>query len=144
MTSISGTPARPRRWPERTPRRADHCNPSRDDPTDSAQELDLASLARDRRPYETRDGHICVLVYNDKHWRSFFEAIGQPEVFAQDARFGSQGKRLENIDHVYGFFGEIFRTRSTSERADIPAARMYSIEDILADPHLEEPATSSP
>lgn len=102
------------------------------------------SLAHDRRPYETSDGHICVLVYNDKHWRSFFEVIGQPKIFAQDARFGSQGTRLENIDHVYGFLGEIFRTRSTSEwlalleRADIPAARMYSIEDILADPHLEE------
>ncbi len=102
------------------------------------------SLARDRRPYETSDGHICVLVYNDKHWRSFFEAIGRPEVFEQDKRFGSQGMRLTHIDHVYGFLGEIFRTRGTAEwlalleRADIPAARMYSIDDILADPHLAE------
>ncbi|WP_157103528.1 CoA transferase, partial [Variovorax sp. WDL1] len=102
------------------------------------------SLARDRRPYETSDGHICVLVYNDKHWRSFFEAIGQPEVFEQDERFGSQGMRLTHIDHVYGFLGETFLTRSTAdwlsllERADIPAARMYSIDDILADPHLAE------
>ncbi|MBQ0921542.1 CoA transferase [Hydrogenophaga aromaticivorans] len=102
------------------------------------------SLARDRRPYETSDGHICVLVYNDKHWRSFFDAIGKSEVFAQDVRFSSQGKRLEHIDHVYGFLGEIFRTRSTGEwlalleHADIPAARMYSFDDILADPHLAE------
>jgi crotonobetainyl-CoA:carnitine CoA-transferase CaiB-like acyl-CoA transferase len=102
------------------------------------------SLARDRRPYETSDGHICVLVYNDKHWRSFFDSIGQPETFARDERFGSQGKRLEHIDHVYGFLSEIFRTRSTSawlallDRADIPAARMYTIEDIVADPHLAE------
>ena len=102
------------------------------------------SLARDRRPYETSDGHLCVLVYNDKHWRNFFAAIGQPEVFQDDARFGSQGARLEHIDHVYGFLGDIFRTRSTEdwltllEAADIPCARMYSIEDILNDPHLAE------
>ena len=102
------------------------------------------SLARDRRPYETADGHLCVLVYNDKHWRHFFAAIGQPEVFEQDARFSSQGSRLEHIEHVYGFLGDIFRTRRTDEwlslleAADIPCARMYSIEDILNDPHLTQ------
>jgi crotonobetainyl-CoA:carnitine CoA-transferase CaiB-like acyl-CoA transferase len=100
------------------------------------------SLARDRRPYETKDGFICVLVYNDKQWRSFFDAIGQPDTFAQDARFSSQGARLAHIEHVYGFLGQVMRTRSTEEwlalleRSDIPAARMYSIDDILADPHL--------
>lgn len=52
------------------------------------------SLARDRRPYETSDGHICVLFYNDNHWRSFFEVIDRSEIFARDARFGSQGNRL--------------------------------------------------
>src|SRR5690606_17950998 len=92
------------------------------------------SLAHDRRPYETSDGHICVLVYNDKHWRSFFHAIGQSEVFDQDDRFSTQGKRLENIDHVYGYLSQVFRTRSTSEwlalleQEDIPAARMYNVE----------------
>ena len=35
-------------------------------------------LSRYRRPYKTSDGYLCVLIYNDKHWRSFFEAIGQP------------------------------------------------------------------
>jgi crotonobetainyl-CoA:carnitine CoA-transferase CaiB-like acyl-CoA transferase len=100
------------------------------------------SLARDRRPYETSDGYVCVLVYNDKHWRSFFDAIGKPEIFATDKRFGSQGLRLEHIAHVYGYLGEVFKTRSTAhwlellERADIPAASMYSIDDILADPHV--------
>jgi crotonobetainyl-CoA:carnitine CoA-transferase CaiB-like acyl-CoA transferase len=100
------------------------------------------SLARDRRPYETRDGYICVLVYNDKQWRNFFAAIGRNDVPAQDARFKSQNSRLTNIDHVYGFLSEVLKTRSTDEwlalfaEADIPASRMYGVEDILADEHL--------
>src|SRR3546814_4689596 len=28
-------------------------------------------LAESRRPFRTSDGHICVLIYNDKQWRSF-------------------------------------------------------------------------
>jgi crotonobetainyl-CoA:carnitine CoA-transferase CaiB-like acyl-CoA transferase len=101
------------------------------------------SLARDRRPHRTRDGHLCTLVYNDKHWRSFFEAIGRPEVFAQDERFSSQNQRLTNIDYVYGYLSEVLATRTTDEwlelfeRADIPAARMYDIDDILDDPHVK-------
>lgn len=101
------------------------------------------SLARDRRPYATSDGHICVLVYNDKHWRHFFEAIGRPEVFRDDARFQSQNQRLVNIDHVYGYLSAVMKTRTTAqwlslfEAADIPAARMYDIDDILEDEHVK-------
>jgi crotonobetainyl-CoA:carnitine CoA-transferase CaiB-like acyl-CoA transferase len=100
------------------------------------------SLASDRRPYQTRDGWVCVMVYNDKHWRSFFQAIGQAEVFDTDARFQSQGERLRHIDYVYGFLGREIALRSTAEwlklleDADIPAAPMYSLDDLLGDTHL--------
>lgn len=100
------------------------------------------SLARDRRPYRTRDGYLCVLVYNDRQWRSFFDAIGRPEVFEQDERFHTQNSRLTHIDHVYGYLSEVLATRTTAEwlelfaRADLPAARMYSIDDILTDEHV--------
>lgn len=101
------------------------------------------SLARDRRPYRTLNGYICVLVYNDKHWRSFFAALGRPQAFDADARFASQNERLKNIDHVYGYLSEVLATRTTDEwlrlfeQADIPAARMYSIDDIVADEHVQ-------
>ncbi|NUZ07951.1 CaiB/BaiF CoA transferase family protein [Piscinibacter koreensis] len=101
------------------------------------------SLAHDRRPYPTSDGYVCVLVYNDKHWRSFLTAIGQGALFETDARFSSQNARLAAISHVYGFLAATLAQRTTSEwlelfeRADIPAARMYSIEDIVADEHVQ-------
>lgn len=100
------------------------------------------SLAKDRRPYQTQDGFICVLVYNDKQWRAFFDAIGRPDVPASDSRFATQGSRLEHIEHVYGYLSDILRTRTTAEwlavcdAADVPAARMYSLDDILSDEHL--------
>ena len=100
------------------------------------------SLSNNRRPYRTKDGYICTLVYSDKHWRSFFHIIDQPHVFEQDPRFSSQAERLKHIDEVYAYLAGILSTRTTNEwltaltAADIPAARMNSIDDILADEHI--------
>lgn len=100
------------------------------------------SLSAERRPYRTSDGYICVMVYNDKQWRSLFDAVGEPGKFAADARFSSQGARLEHIDEVYGYLVKLIETRTTAEwlalfrDADIPAARMNSIDDLLTDEHL--------
>lgn len=100
------------------------------------------SLSHDRRPYRTSDGHICAMVYNDKHWRAFLSAIGEPARFTDDARFSSQGMRLQHIDEVYAYLAGILTTRTTAEwmdlfeRADIPAAPMYSIDDIVTDEHV--------
>ncbi len=94
-----------------------------------------------RRPYPTGDGHLCVLVYNDKQWKSFTDAIGRPEIM-QDARFATQASRAGNISAIYAFLAELFLTRTTSEwielleKADIPVTRLNSIEALVADPHL--------
>ena len=94
-----------------------------------------------RRPYATRDGFICVLVYNDKQWKSFCEAIGRPELMA-DHRYASQAARAKYIPEIYDELAELMKTRTTAEwtalleRADIPVAHMNSIEDVVHDPHL--------
>src|SRR5262245_4100481 len=94
-----------------------------------------------RRPYATRDGFICMLVYNDKQWKSFSEAIGQPELMA-DHRYSSQAARAQYIPEIYDALAALMKTRTTAEwtdlleRADIPVARMNSIEDVVHDPHL--------
>ncbi|MFK4525692.1 crotonobetainyl-CoA:carnitine CoA-transferase CaiB-like acyl-CoA transferase [Bradyrhizobium japonicum] len=98
-------------------------------------------LSRYRRPYKTSDGYLCVLIYNDKHWRSFFEAIGQPH-FLDQPRFANHASRTKHIDEIYEEIGHIFLTRTTAEwrelleRADIPVMPMHTLETILDDPHL--------
>jgi crotonobetainyl-CoA:carnitine CoA-transferase CaiB-like acyl-CoA transferase len=101
------------------------------------------SLAHNRRPHRTLDGYVCTLVYTDKHWRSFFEVIGQLQTFETDARFFSQNERLKHIDEVYGYLAGVLATRTTAEwiaaftKADIPVAMMHSLDDILSDEHLK-------
>ncbi|TDF83809.1 CaiB/BaiF CoA-transferase family protein [Pseudomonas sp. H9] len=95
-----------------------------------------------RKPYRTRDGHLCVMLYNDKQWRAFFELIGRPEVMDSDPRFNTIGKRTEHIHALYAMVAEIIATRTSAEwtaaleAADIPVMPMHSIESLRDDPHL--------
>lgn len=99
-------------------------------------------LSPDRRPYQTKDGYVCALIYNDKQWKSFFALIGQ-EAMMETPEFATYEARSKNYDQVYGMVAEEMKKRTTDEwiagleRADIPVQRMNSLEDILADPHLE-------
>jgi crotonobetainyl-CoA:carnitine CoA-transferase CaiB-like acyl-CoA transferase len=98
-------------------------------------------LDKNRRPYPTKDGHIGVLVYNDKHWRRFFEAIDRPDM-AADARYTTIAGRTQNISFLYAFLAETLQTRTTSEwveffaRADIPAMPLNTPDGLLTDEHL--------
>ena len=98
-------------------------------------------LSHDRRPYRTADGYLCVLIYNDKHWRNFFAAIGQPALF-DDPRFSTQRRRSQNIRAVYAWVASVMPSRTTADwqqlldAADIPHQKINSIDDLLDDPHL--------
>jgi crotonobetainyl-CoA:carnitine CoA-transferase CaiB-like acyl-CoA transferase len=101
-------------------------------------------LARDRRPFRTADGYVCVLIYTDDHWNRFLEAIGQPDLARQDPRFANFASRMKHIEYVYSWQTELFRTKTSAEwielldRLDIPVMVMHTFESVLADPHLEE------
>jgi crotonobetainyl-CoA:carnitine CoA-transferase CaiB-like acyl-CoA transferase len=100
-------------------------------------------LTSHRRPYQTRDGYLCVLIYNDKHWKNFFTAIGDPDRFTRDPRFSSHGKRAAHIDEVYAEVAQLMLQRTVAEwealldAADIPNMPMNSPQDLLDDRHLQ-------
>ncbi len=101
-------------------------------------------LAEHRNPYATRDGYLCLLVYNDKQWRAFFRIIGCDAMFDSDARYSSQANRSEHFAECYAFVAGHIKTRTSAEwldvltAADIPVMPLNSLEDLLADPHLNE------
>ena len=94
-----------------------------------------------RRPYATRDGYVCVLVYNDKQWHSFLRLTGHPDKL-NDPGFAEHAGRSAHFDEVYRFVAEIMRTRTTAEwvrvleEADIPAMPLHTVETLIEDPHL--------
>jgi crotonobetainyl-CoA:carnitine CoA-transferase CaiB-like acyl-CoA transferase len=98
-------------------------------------------LAPDRRPYPTKDGYVCALIYNDKQWRAFFSVIGKPQMM-DEPDYATQEARSKNYGRAYAMVAQEMKKRSTAEwvealeRADIPVQRMNELADIVADPHL--------
>ena len=100
-------------------------------------------LAPHRKPSKTADGYMTVLPYTDRHWVSFFAAAGRPEL-AADERFASVVARSRNVGDLYALVAELMPAHSTARwleilaEADIPHVAVKSLEELLADPHLNE------
>lgn len=98
-------------------------------------------LSPSRHPYQTADGWVCVLIYNDRQWRNFFHLVGRDDM-AVDPRYASMRGRNEHIDALYGMVAETLRSRSTGhwiealQSVDIPAGPMNTLDSLLDDPHL--------
>ncbi|MDO9089946.1 MAG: CoA transferase [Burkholderiaceae bacterium] len=99
-------------------------------------------LALERHPYETRDGHICLAMYTDQHWKNFFELIGS-DLFDTDPRFNNLTSRTAHASSIHQFLEQQLRHRSTAEwlrafeQADIPSNRLHSLESLAEDEHLQ-------
>ena len=99
-------------------------------------------MSRTRGPYKTADGSLGVVVYTDAHWRAFSKLIGQPDLMERDPRFANQEARTQNAEAMGAFLAEQFAQRATAEwialldGIDIPCSRVNSVEDLLADAHL--------
>lgn len=97
------------------------------------------TVAPNRRPYRTKDGHIAVLIYNDKHWNAFIAAV-QP-AWASDL-YATLEARAHQIDAVYGLVAQTLAERTTDQWLDlfreleIPAARLNAPDALFDDPHL--------
>lgn len=100
-------------------------------------------LVKERRPYQTLDGYVCVLIYNDKQWASFLALIGHAAWFTQDPRFANIGVRTQHINDLYRMVGQAMATRTTKDwialldGADIPCMPLHDIDSLVKDPHLE-------
>ena len=100
-------------------------------------------LTRNRRPYQTRDGHVCILPYTEKNWQDFFAGIGRSEVL-KEPRFADFTNRIKNIDALYAILAECAMERTSAEwvlfcdSISIPAMEVKRFEDLWEDSHLKD------
>jgi crotonobetainyl-CoA:carnitine CoA-transferase CaiB-like acyl-CoA transferase len=97
------------------------------------------AVAPNRRPYRTSDGYISALIYNDKHWGLFVNAVRPPWASAELATLEQRARR---IDAVYGLLAGTFKERTTQQwlelfrKLGIPAAPLRTPDELFDDPHL--------
>jgi crotonobetainyl-CoA:carnitine CoA-transferase CaiB-like acyl-CoA transferase len=98
-------------------------------------------LTPHRNPYKTRDGYLCLLVYNDKQWRAFYKLLGREHEFDTDQRINTHASRAKHFDELYAWVAQQIATRTSAEwlqaltEADIPVMPLNSIDELLDDPH---------
>jgi crotonobetainyl-CoA:carnitine CoA-transferase CaiB-like acyl-CoA transferase len=96
-----------------------------------------------RRPYATRDGHVCLLATTDRQWKNLFAAIDFPQL-ADDPRFSTIERRTANIDELYTLLADRMARRTTAEwrarldQFDVPNGVVNDLPGLLADPYLRD------
>jgi crotonobetainyl-CoA:carnitine CoA-transferase CaiB-like acyl-CoA transferase len=96
-------------------------------------------VAPNRKPYRTKDGHVAALIYNDKHWSLFVDAVKPAWA---DAGMTTLQQRAKQLDRIYGLLADTFLERTTQEWLDllrhlgIPAAPLRTPDELFDNPHL--------
>lgn len=99
-------------------------------------------LNRHRRPFRSADGWIAVLPYTEAHWRRVLEEIGRADV-AGEPWFQDATERSRHVGDMYEILSGHMPERTTEEwiatfeRIDVPHSRVNSLQDLLADEHLQ-------
>ena len=99
-------------------------------------------LSRYRKPYATSDGWVCVMIYSDRHWLRFFDAIGRRDLLEQNPELATIEGRTQRIDELYGLVErelshlDTRRAVALLESIDAPVMAMRSVDELLSDPHL--------
>jgi len=96
-------------------------------------------------PYETfrtADGDIAIGVGSERQWARLGPALGLPGL-ATDARFATNGDRVEHRDELIPLLAERFRTRPTADwlaaldASGIPAGQILDLPGAFSSPQAE-------
>lgn len=99
-------------------------------------------MGAERRPYATKDGHLCILLYTDAQWQSFFARFDQPELVRTDPRFRDIAARTRHINEIYALVSAEIAKHTTAQvrtrldGAGITFFPVHTFETLVADPHL--------
>jgi crotonobetainyl-CoA:carnitine CoA-transferase CaiB-like acyl-CoA transferase len=93
------------------------------------------------QPFRTADGEVIIACGNDNLYRKMCEAAGCLEL-ADDARFATNGKRVENRTELTRLLQEIFARRSTREwvqcleAAGVPNGPINDVAQVFEEPQV--------
>jgi formyl-CoA transferase len=91
--------------------------------------------------YLCKDGKCALIAGNgDSIFKRLMHAIGREDLAADPALADNAGrvKRVDEIDAAIGAWTsklEVAQVLSVLDQAEVPAGRIYTVEDIAADPH---------
>jgi len=95
-------------------------------------------------PFECGNGDVVFLgIQNEREWALFCEVVLQRPELADDTRFASNSKRVENGEDLNGEIEAVLGTLSAEDallrldEANIANARMRTVQDFLDHPQLE-------
>ena len=94
------------------------------------------------QPFRASDGEIILACGNDNLYRKFCEAAGCPEL-ARDARFATNGKRVENRAELTRLLAEVFGKRSKREwlelleAAGVPNGPINDVAQVFEEPQVK-------
>lgn len=97
----------------------------------------LAFCAGDGRPLAVH------LSSPEKFWVRLTDVVGRADL-RQDARFSTYPARLEHFEELCAELKSAFATRPRDHwlellyEADVPAAPLYTIDEVVTDPHVRE------
>ncbi|MGE5525262.1 MAG: CaiB/BaiF CoA transferase family protein [Rhodospirillaceae bacterium] len=97
-------------------------------------------LSPRRRPYRTRDGHVCVVCYTDEHWEKFFDLLGRADL-KRDPRYRGE-RRAMNQGELNALMEEALANDTSAvwlqrlTAAGIPAIAMQTLDGLLEDRQL--------
>jgi crotonobetainyl-CoA:carnitine CoA-transferase CaiB-like acyl-CoA transferase len=93
------------------------------------------------QPFRTADGEVIIACGNDNLYRKLCEAAGCLEL-AEDPRFASNGKRVENRVELTRLLQQIFARRSTREwlqlleAAGVPNGPINDVAQVFDEPQV--------
>jgi crotonobetainyl-CoA:carnitine CoA-transferase CaiB-like acyl-CoA transferase len=94
------------------------------------------------QPFRCADGDIILACGNDNLYRKFCEAAGCPEL-ASDARFATNGKRVENRAELTRLLAAVFRKRTKAqwldllEAAGVPNGPINDVAQVFEEPQVK-------
>ena len=93
--------------------------------------------------FQAKDGYVVIATRQENFWRKLCGALGDPRL-ADDPRFATNPKRLENRAVLVPMIEDILRTRTVVDwldklrAAEVPAAPVNNLDGAFAEPPVAE------